>query len=79
MLIEHDVRPLDDLSVLGVLKLVLDLAVRTVTKENAFLGPQLKLSTIILRHKCECFVAEDPQILVIGSLACPKLLWNLKS
>ena len=35
-LVEHDVRTLDDLSMLGVLESVSDLAVGSIPKENTF-------------------------------------------
>ena len=35
-LVEHDIRTLDDVSVLGVLELVSDLADWSIPKENAF-------------------------------------------
>ena len=48
-LVEHDVRTSDDLSVLGVLESVSDLAVWSVAKENAFPGSRFEFSTVVFR------------------------------
>ena len=62
-LVEHYVRPLDDLSVLGVLELVLDLAVRTVTKENAFPRSWFEFSTVVFRYEGIRLASENPQFI----------------
>ena len=50
-LVEHFVRTSNDLSVLGVPKSVVDLAIWSIAKENAFPGSRFEFSTIILRYE----------------------------
>ena len=59
-LVEHDVRTLDDLFVLGVPELVSDLAVWSVAKEKAFPGSWFKFSAVVFRYEGICLASENP-------------------
>ena len=64
-LVEHYVRTLDVVSVLGVSESVSDLVVRSVTKENAFPGSWFEFLVVVFRYQCICLASENPQFIVI--------------
>ena len=49
--IEHYVQTSDDLSVLGVLESISDLAIWSITKENAFPGPSCKFVVVFFQYE----------------------------
>ena len=64
-LVEHYVQTSDDLSVLGVLESVSDLAVWIVTKENTFPRSWSEFSTVIFRYESISLASENPQFVII--------------
>ena len=64
-LVEHYVRTLDDLSMLGVSQSVSNLTVWTVAKENTFPRSQFEFSTTVFRYESISLTYEDPQFVII--------------
>ena len=64
-LVEHYIRTSDDLFVLGVPEFVSDLAVRTVTKENAFPESWFEFSAFVFRYEGIRLASENPKFVII--------------
>ena len=78
-LVEHYVRTLDDLSVLGVPESVSDLAVWSIAKENTFPGSRFEFPAVVFRYEDICLATENPQLVVIRPTTGPSFLRYLKS
>ena len=72
-LIEHYVRTSDELSVLGVLESVFDLAVCIVAEEKAFPISRFEFSTVDFRYEGVCLASENPHFVVIRQSIIPEV------
>ena len=64
-LVEHDVKTSNDMSMLGVLESVSDLAVWSIAKENTFPGSWSEFPAVAFRYEGIRLTTENPQLVVI--------------
>ena len=70
-LVEHYVRTSDDLTMLGDLESVCNLAICSIDKKIAFPGSQLEFSVVIFQYEGIRLASKNPQFVVIRLVVDP--------